>query len=272
MSFRNISSPHYPPQQQQRPAYAPAYPAYAPAYPNKYAATGAPLDIGSPLDGNGWGTPIWAWVFMFILILGITGISIAVIVKVCQLHPKKNASECNDCNQCTIDYKFRGGCFSLDCPETQECNSSCFTSGAWSRCSPKTGECVGTGCIGQCEIVNDCPELETSDLVPGFDSVVCRLGRCMYEVTEPVFIDFASTCGGTFVEQECRALISDDEPLRDCLVLDTFCKIDADKKRSISDGSDEDESTITTELAEKDIDTVARGCIFRFACAEVVIP
>lgn len=274
MSFINTNNARFAPQQQQQqPRQQQHSPMFAPAYPNQNSQIGGPLRIGSPLDGDGWGTPVWAWVIMFILALAVTGMAIAILVKVCQLHPKKNASECYDGNKCTVDYKFRGGCFSLDCPSDEECDNSCYTSGGWSHC--KNGECIGTGCIGQCEIADDCPELATSDLVSGFDTVVCRLGRCMYEVTEPVFIDFASTCGGTFVEQECRALISDTEPLKDCLALDTFCKIDADKKRSITSGvedEDEDEESMTNELVEKDIDTVARGCIFRFACAEVIIP
>lgn len=259
MSFRNLRHP----QQQQQSGVA-----YAPAYPNQFNQTGAPLQVGSPLDGQGWGTPVWAWAIMFILALAITGLSIAILVKVCQIHPKKNASECYDGNKCTVDYKFRGGCFSLDCPRSQECNSTCYTSGAWSHCN--NGECIGTGCIGQCEVADDCPDIATSDF-GDFDTISCRFGRCIYEVTEDVAEDYATNCASTFLQQECEAYIDPDEPLKDCLALDTFCSIATAKKRSLpaTDADADEEDSLV--LSDRDLGTVARGCIFRFACAEVVV-
>ncbi len=235
-------------------------------YPPQFS--GAPMPIGSALNGEGWGMPSWAWIIQFILILGITGIVIALIVKVGHIHPSKNVKECNDHNQCTIDYKVRGGCFSLDCPKSAECSSTCFESGDWSHC--RKGECVGTGCKGQCSDVDDCPEIETSSLIGGFDTVVCRLGRCIYEKTEPTFLGYFTGCGGTLIEQECMALIDDDDPFKNCLTVDTFCTIDADKKRNaITDGSEEEEEN---GKEERTIDFIDRGCIFRFSCAEVILP
>jgi len=253
---------------------------YAPvAQQQQQPAIGAPL-VGDPINGRGWGTPVWAWALIFLFTLLTLALAIWILVWVGQTHESKNSKECRDGNRCTIDYKINGGCESRNRPNGDECENVCYESGDQSTC--QAGECTGEGCIGTCVLPGDCPLIPESVINPGFEGPICRFGRCMTAVTEAVTFAYSSMCEDSFVEQECMLLVDPAYALKECLTVDAFCSIDADKKREIEFLAlpEEEQAKVqvnklhvngTTVPVRRDIDTITRGCIFRFSCAPAAI-
>ena len=232
-----------------QPAYAPAYAAWSAQPPPLPMPASMPasmamtnggkgptmqpqyspiqMPIGSPLNGEGWGQPVWSWAIVFLLVIAIAVLVIITLVKVCGIYPSKNVKECYDGNYCTTDYKVRGGCFSLRRPNGKECTNVCYASGEESSCSD--GVCIGNGCLGQCANVSVCPSIahNATNLPGGFNSTACTKNRCIYTATSGLGPTYASQCSNTRLEAECLAFIADNETQKDCLGVDVFCSYGA---------------------------------------------
>lgn len=207
------------------PTYSPATPINMSMKPQSFAQPMAQLPIGNPLDGRGWGEPVWSWAIVFILVIAAVVLLIVTLVKVCNIYPKRS-SKCYDKNYCTNDYKVRGGCFSLRKPNGHSCWSSCYESGDLSECWE--GECIGQGCLGQCSnVTTDCPTLtvNATNLPSGLNSTECTKNRCIYTATSGLGPDYQSECDDATLQKECLAFLATNGTYvaGSCLHVQAFC-------------------------------------------------
>ncbi len=144
--------------------------------------------------------------------------------------PELNISEiigipsesCDDKDPCTVDRLRNGSCIFERLENGCACTSVCFEPIGTGICWE--GRCVGAPCKGFCEIEDDCPTLNFTTNNNGED-VNCVNGSCLYSIGPEINGALPCTDSCLFLES-CKSLVSDNEPLKQCLKIDVFCATD----------------------------------------------
>jgi hypothetical protein len=143
--------------------------------------------------------------------------------KIKQIDIPSSCSECSDDNQCTKDFELYGACEHLDYPNTRDCTSTCYESGALSKCNG-AGECIGTGCLGTCETSADCPVVNsTTSIVGGDFTVACIETSCVYSWATNTSTTYASDCSNDYYIGRCNAAINETGTYVPCMKTAAFC-------------------------------------------------
>jgi len=129
---------------------------------------------------------------------------------------------CDDKDPCTIDRFRNGSCIYERLENGCACTSDCFVPVGTGICWE--GICTGAPCKGFCEMDADCPNLNFTN---GGADVNCVDGSCLYTIGPDINGAVPCTESCLFLES-CKAMISNEEPLKHCLKIDVFCAQNGD--------------------------------------------
>lgn len=179
------------------------------------------------------------------------------------------------------------------------CDSPCFApenvsaSGKeshWCAYSNPTGYipcymCVGSDCLGTCEVDEDCPDLldttvefenttNVDDLYSfGFEKkCVQPFGTCLYRydvAVIPGLNNSVHVCSDAeYFHDQCMGILNPNEKFRPCLKTTSLCRSAAEPEEFLrSEGRRTPEDALRVATADQDNNFVVDTCLFHFACS-----
>ncbi len=183
----------------------------------------------------------WVAIVVVVIIFALViGTFIIVLIHKTDKHCVTDDPECNDKNDCTVDFCCKNGgdedtCHSENRKNWVDCDDQCMipdTGLCWE------GECVGT-CKGQCDSIFDinppdseCPSIDFVGLVDSFGLFivdVCFVGECLWFVDWGPIPEYPCISNGHQHElsqrgaRHCLDFVKDSDPNKPCLEALMVC-------------------------------------------------
>ena len=132
---------------------------------------------------------------------------------------------CSDFNPCTKDECRFGACDHRPFKNDHPCETPCF--GGETSC--QNGQCLGS-CPdpNNCQNDGQCPDI--AKIGGGNFDKECKDQKCLWKITDvPPVLQGTCSHGNhgqdDLFSDACRACVSKQEPLRNCLSIHTFCPV-----------------------------------------------
>jgi len=244
------------------------------------------------------------WVGAGVVLFGVVLVALVIpILILTAIHPHDELEHKGKCE--SKDNPCASGIWSHEAkkcipafePEGHSCDSPCFApenssvSGRdthWCEYSNFDGYtpchmCVGSQCLGTCEVDSDCPDLmnttvnflnttNIADLYEfGFNkSCVQPFGTCLYRydvAVIPGLNNSVHVCSDAhFFHDQCMGILNPSETFRPCLKTTSLCRSAAEPADFLRSGSTI-EDVLRVATADQDNNFVVDTCLFHFACS-----